>query len=303
MDAVRVAALLVTLALSPAPAQDSRPGIGAYSGTGVWVDRYDFARLDDPEGAVAEMASHGVRTLYLETASWRVPHGVDIVDPDATERMIVAAHANGMQVVAWYLPGFRNLRLDMRRVRAALEFETIEGQRFDSFALDIEANEVNPLWKRNLALLRLSRMIRREVGPDYALGAITPDQQSTSNGNVLWPAFPYAALAQYYDVFLPMAYSTFNRAKGPARVYGYIADNVRFVRAATDRPVHVIGGITDAMRAAEERAVARAARDSGAHGVSLYKYPLYDAGSWTALAVFSPESAPPPFEASAHRRR
>jgi hypothetical protein len=287
MDALRVATLLVTLALSPAAAEASRPGVGAYSGTGAWVDRYDFARLDEPEAAVAEMAQHGIRTLYLETASWRVPRNVDIVDPEATERMIVAAHASGMRVVAWYLPGFMDLRMDMRRVRAALEFQTADGQRFDSFALDIEANEVNPLWRRNLALLRLSRMVRREVGSRYALGAIVPDQLSTSYGNVLWPAFPYAALARYYDVFLPMAYSTFERARGARAVYAYTAANVRFVRRATRRRVHLIGGITDGMRASEEEAVARASRDAGAYGVSLYKYPLYDRGSWDALAAFS----------------
>lgn len=288
MDALRVAALLVTLALSPTAAQASRPGVGAYSGTGVWVDRYDFARIREPEQAVAELAANGIRTLYLQTGSWRTPADVEIVAPETTERMIVAAHANRMRVVAWYLPGFMDLRIDMRRVRAALEFETADGQRFDSFALDIEANEVNPLWKRNRALLELSRRIRREAGNRYALGAIVPDQLSTSSGNVLWPAFPYAALARHYDVFLPMAYSTFERANGARGVYAYTAANVLFVRAATRRRVHVIGGITDAMRASEEQAVVRAARDAGAYGVSLYKYSLYDRGSWDALAAFAP---------------
>jgi len=113
-----------------------------------------------------------------------------------------------------------------------------------------------------------------------------PDQRSTSRGNVLWPSFPYAATARYYDVFLPMAYSTFDRARGPARVYRYTADNVRFVRAATRRPVHLIGGLTDTMSHAEQVAVVRASRDAGAIGTSLYKFPLYDAGSWTALASF-----------------
>ncbi|MFL5896353.1 MAG: hypothetical protein ACJ76Z_14730 [Thermoleophilaceae bacterium] len=287
MDALRAAALLVTLALAGPAAQAHRPGVGAYSGTGAWVDRYDFARLDDPEGAVADMAAHGVRTLYVETASWRVPRDVDIVDPDATERLIVAAHANQMRVVAWYLPGLKDRAIDMRRIRAALGFETLDGERFDSFALDIEANVVNPVWKRNVSLLKLSRDIRREVGEDYPLGAIVPDQLSTSYGNVLWPAFPYSALAEYYDVFLPMAYSTFKRAKGAKRVYAYTAANVRFVRRATGRRVHVIGGLTDGMRGSEEAAVAKAARDAGAYGVSLYKYPLYDDGSWAALSSFA----------------
>jgi hypothetical protein len=287
MDALRLAAVLVTLALSAPVAQASRHGVGAYSGTGAWIDRYDFARLEDPESVVAAMAGHGVRTLYLETASWRVARNVDIVDPEATGRLIAAAHANGMRVVAWYLPGLADRRIDMRRIRAALDFATADGQRFDSFALDIEANQVNPVWKRNASLLKLSRDIRREVGERYALGAIVPDQLSTSSGNVLWPAFPYAAVAKYYDVFLPMAYSTFKRANGAKAVYAYTAANVRFVREATRRRVHVIGGLTDGMRASEQAAVARAARDAGAYGVSLYKFPLYDDASWAALSSFA----------------
>jgi hypothetical protein len=288
MDALRIAALLVTLALSPAPAPVTQPGVGAYNGTGAWVDRYDFARLDDPELAVAEMADHGVKTLYIETASWRVPRGVDIVDPEATATMIEMAHARGMRVVSWYLPDFKNLRRDRRRIRAALDFKTPAGQTFDSFALDIEATEVNPLWRRNAALMRLARWIRHEAGDAYPIGAIVPDQLSTSRGNVLWPSFPYAAAARWFDVFLPMAYSTFNRARGATGVYRYTAANVGFVRRATGKPVHLIGGLTDAMSGSEQRAVARAARDAGAIGASLYKYPLYDSGSWSALSAFGP---------------
>jgi hypothetical protein len=286
MDALRVAAILVTLALAPHPARTAQAGPVAYSGSGAWIDRYDFARLEDPEFAVAEMADHGVRTLYVETASWRVPNRVDIVAPRQTQDLIAAAHANDMRVVAWYLPGFANLRTDMRRIRAALQFRTPDGQAFDSFALDIEANVVNPVSRRNAALLRLTRMIRREVGPAYELGAIVPDQLSTSRGRVLWPSFPYAAAAKYYDAFLPMAYSTFNRARGAAGVYRYTANNVRFVRRATGRPVHLIGGRTDGMTHAEQTAVARAARDAGAIGASLYKFKLYDEGSWAALSTF-----------------
>jgi hypothetical protein len=174
----------------------------------------------------------------------------------------------------------------MRRVRAALQLRTADGQAFDSFALDIEASEVNPVWRRNAALLKLSKMIRAEVGPGYELGAIVPDQLSTSHGNVLWPSFPYAATAGYYDVFLPMAYSSFNRARGAAGVYRYTAANVRFVQRATGRPVHVIGGLTDDMSHAEQLAVTRASRDAGAIGASLYKFPLYDTGSWAALSLF-----------------
>ncbi|MFL5896612.1 MAG: hypothetical protein ACJ76Z_16055 [Thermoleophilaceae bacterium] len=287
MDALRLAALVVTLALAPHAAHAGRPGIGAYAGTGAWIDRYDYARLEDPESAVAAMAGRGMRTVYLETASWKVARTVDVVDPGTTARLIAAAHANGMRAVAWYLPGLRDRRIDMRRIRAALRFTTPDGQHFDSFALDIEATLVNPLRARNVSLVKLSRDLRRAAGDRYALGAIVPDKLSTTSGDVLWPYFPYAALADYYDVFLPMAYSSVGRASGAKRVYDYTLANVRFVRAATRRRVHVIGGITDALRGREQAAVVRAAQDGGAYGVSLYKYTRYDDGSWAALSSFS----------------
>lgn len=287
MQAVRLAALLVTLALSPpAPAAPARPGVVAYQGTGAWIDRYDYDGLEDPRLAVADMAAHGVKTLYLETASWKVPSRVDIIAPLQVADLIDAAHATGMKVVAWYLPGFVDLSADMRRIRAALGFRTIGGGTFDGFALDIEANAVNPVSRRNAALFRLTRMIRTAVGQNYALGAIVPDELSTAGSSGLWPHFPYATAARYYDVFLPMAYSSFGRARGASGVYRYTAANVRFVAAATGRPVHVIGGITDAMTTSEQAAVARAARDAGAIGASLYKYQLYGDSSLAALSMF-----------------
>ena len=294
MDAVRLAALIVTLALPhhgaalPAHgARAERPATVVYAGTGAWVDRYDFNRMADPAGIVRDMAVHGVETLYIETASWRVPRSVDIVAPEATAEMVDAAHANGIKVVAWYLPGFADRAIDMRRIRAALAFTTPSGQRFDSFALDIEANIVNPLRRRNASLLRLSRSIRRAAGPDYALGAIVPDSRSTCCGG-LWPGLPYRALARTYDVFLPMAYSTFGRAWTARGVYSYTRDNVRFLRAVTGRPVHIIGGLTAQMDESTQYAVTRAARDSGAYGVSFYKYMDYDEASWEAMASFEP---------------
>ena len=123
---------------------------------------------------------------------------------------------------------------------------------------------------------------------DYALGAIVPDQRSTSYGHVLWPGFPYRALAATYDVFLPMAYSSFGRAASASGVYDYTARNIAYVHDVTHRPVHVIGGLAGDISADAEAAVVHAARDVGAYGVSLYKYARYDPASWTALADFGP---------------
>src|SRR5947209_16677843 len=105
MDALRLAALLVTLALSPTVPRAAQPAPVAYSGSGTWIDRYDFNRLPRPDLAIADMAAHGVKTVYVETASWKVPRRIDIVAPEQTRQLITAAHAHGMKIVAWYLPG------------------------------------------------------------------------------------------------------------------------------------------------------------------------------------------------------
>src|SRR5262249_46231209 len=150
---IRLAALFVTLALSghaaaPAPvhrAQVAADAPAVYVGSGAWGDRYDYPHLRDPGAAGVGMgAPRGLRP-YPETASYKAPRGVDVVAPAQIDRWIAAAHTYGLQVVAWYLPGLYDLRLDLRRVRAAIAYQSADGQSFDGFALDIEANLVNPV--------------------------------------------------------------------------------------------------------------------------------------------------------------
>jgi hypothetical protein len=260
--------------------------VDVYRGVGAWVDMYDPAELGNPWPVLVEMRDHGVRTLYLETASWRVPKALDFKDQQAVDLFLDEAHAMGIKVVAWYFPGFDDLQTDMRRSRAVLDYATPNGrQRFDGFAVDIESQRIRPVPARNAAMLRYSRALRRYAGPDYALGAITPDLRSTTVSPGLWPGFPYRAAARYYDVFLPMAYSS-DRGHGTAYVYSYSRANVRVVRSLTGRRVHLIGGLSDALGPGEHAAVARGARDGGAIGASFYDFALGQSDTWRALTPF-----------------
>ena len=266
------------------PPQHSRP-VSAYRGPGAWIDIYSRAELARPEAVVDELAARGVRTLYLETANYRRAPSQLIVHPRADARFLDAAHARGLRVVAWYLPGLRDLVADMRRAVAAIEFESSTGERFDGFALDIESTVVQPISRRNQAVLTLSRGLREAVGRDYALGAIVPDDLSTTCHGCLWPGFPYRSLGRIYDVFLPMAYSTF-RGHGPRFVARYTRANIARVRRLSGRPgapVHVIGGLADGLDAREAVAVVGAARSAGALGVSLYNVGRSGAADWAAL--------------------
>jgi hypothetical protein len=280
-------ALKKPAALAPKPAKRAeRPGVDVYRGVGAWVDMYDPAELGNPWPVLEEMKRNGVRTLYFETASWRVSKKLDFKDEEAVELFLDEAHALGIKVVAWYLPGLDDLRTDLRRSRAVLDYETPRGhQRFDGFAIDIESQRVRAVPARNAALMKYTRALRRYAGDDYALGAITPDLRSTTVSPGLWPGFPYRAAARYYDVFLPMAYSSY-RGHGASYVYPYSRTNVSTVRALTGRPVHLIGGLTDALTDSEAAAVVRGVRDGGGIGASFYDFAIHQDGAWRALSLF-----------------
>jgi hypothetical protein len=192
-------------------------------------------------------------------------------------RLIRAAHAWDMQVVAWYLPGLDNLRRDLRRSLAAIRFRTWEGQAFDSFALDIEAMRVEPVWKRNRRLVGLSRRIRAAAGAELPLGAITPPWFYD------WPNFPYRALARAFDVFLPMNYFL---EPGPVGARMHTVRNIRLIRQATGDPdvaIHSVGGVADNLSPKQTRAVVRAGRAEGILGTSLYDVFTSRGGDWRAL--------------------
>jgi hypothetical protein len=241
--------------------------VAVFRGLGAWVDIFDDQGWADPEGTVLALQQQGVKTLYLQTCNYRCKE--DVHRPTTLSRWIDAAHANGIKVVAWYLPGFEDMALDERRSLAAIDFQSATGQRFDGFALDIEAREVDPVKKRNRRMLDLSRRIREVSGTAYPLGAITIPWWWD------WGApFPYAGLDQIYDAFLPMVYFGYrsNGAKG-ARMN--VAKNIQEVREGTGRPntfVHPIGGIANDLNAREVGTYVKTSERRHAIGVSLYDH-------------------------------
>lgn len=273
---------------SPAPAAVDA-SLDAYKGLGMWVDIYDDSAWKDPTAAVADMAKHGVRTLYLETGNSR--SSFTIKSPAATREFIRAAHAKKMYVVAWYLPDMTNLSKDYKRIKAAIDFRTSDGQKFDSFALDIESGAIKKVSARNKALTTLSAKIRAYVGASYHMGAIIPSPVGLSKKGGYWGDFPYQMCAEKYDVFVPMSYYTYH-GKGATAAYKDTLENVRILRSkpgCKDEPIHLIGGIAGRQStAAETRAFVRAVNESDIFGASLYSWPGTDGGDWKALSAIKP---------------
>lgn len=269
----------VVVALAPAPSR-----LEAYRGLGSWIDIYDTRAWQDPAAAVRDMSARGVRTLFIETANFSAK--TDIVYPDQLRVFISEAHARHMYVVAWYLPNMSADPLDYNRVVQAIDLTTADGQRFDSFALDIESSAVKPDALRNQGLATLSARIRDHVGPKYPLGAIIPSPYGLSLKKGSWNDFPYQAIAQTYDVFVPMDYYTYH-ASNAAQAYDITAACTRVIRAqpgCATIPVHMIGGIAEKSSPGEVQQFVRASRETGCIGASLYGWAGTTDPAWREMA-------------------
>jgi hypothetical protein len=275
---VLLVVLASTLWTPPVAAVTGQDRLAAYRGLAAWTDIYDTKIYEKPVAAVRTMHAQGVRTLFLETANYRID--TPIFRPDVVATVIEAAHRRGMNVVAWYLPSFTNVDRDYRRSMAAIRFRTPNGHRFDGFAMDIESDVVRDVAVRNKRMDRLSKRVRAAVGPDYALGAIVPEADAK-----YWHGFPYQTVARHYDVFLPMAYYTF-RTSGSVGVTRWMRRNVAAIREATGDPrvpIHLIGGLSKDTTLAELQAFVDVATARRVMGASVYEFETTTAKQWSVL--------------------
>ncbi len=259
----------------------SRHDLSAYTGAGTWVDAFDFSpahsngKPDVTPADVDRMAAAGVRTLYIQSARPEDPAAPgDLLEPALLGQFLARAHARGMRVVAWYLPHLSNLDDDMRHVSASLAFSS-GGHRFDGFGLDIEWRAAVPDHARRSAqLVELSRRIRSEAGERPVSAIVMPPVLTEVVNPAFWPGFPWAGIAAFYDVWLPMGYWTNRtRASGYRDAARSTEENVRRLRAHLgDVPIHAIGGIGDAATAADYEDFARVCEEQGLIGCSVYDW-------------------------------
>ena len=114
---------------------------------------------------------------------------VDLVGPAALGRFIDAAHADGLRVVAWYLPSFKNVARDL----AARARRSDSGRRRArrSTRSRSTSRRSRPLGEETPArLLALSRPFASAVGRQYPLGAIIPSPVGMRAASGLLAAVP-----------------------------------------------------------------------------------------------------------------
>jgi hypothetical protein len=278
--AVTAALLLAPLQAPAAPKADAV----VFQGLGTWVDVYDAPAYKAPTATAAKIAARGVRTVYVETANDR--SATDVVNPAKLGLFVDALKARGIKVVAWYLPGFVQPQLDVRRTRAMLAFRTPTGASFDGVALDIESLRLKSAGLRTTRLVALSKLLRVEAG-DTPIAAITYPSRGFERHPTWWPGFPWEQVTALVDAWIPMTY-TGGGFKGYDATYGYVARSLRLLRASVgpDIPVHAAGGVANRMTAEELKAFVDAVTDDGTiTGWSLYAFQTTGPKGWASLAA------------------
>ena len=263
------------------PARATAGGrIAPFSGMGTWVDVFEWApsyaspagsAADLPPTAVDRMAAEGVQVLYLQATRFNNPTGGDIVDPDVLAQWLERARANGITVVAWYLPTLTDPAADLRRLKAMATLPHVAG-----IGVDIESTAVKDPAVRSARMVELSKAVRAAM-PDRPLSAIVLPAVDTDVVNLsYWPGFPWKEIRGIYDVWQPMGYWTNRTTKSGYRdAERYTRENVERLRAHLGDPkavVHPIGGIMDKATPADVTGYLKAVRETGCVGASLYTW-------------------------------
>jgi hypothetical protein len=272
-----VVALLAVIAAPAAASPDPAQRAAVFAGTGLWVDIYD-AIIRDPEFVVEQAVEHDIDVIYIETSNWRSPR--DVMYPDEVREVIRLARPQGIRVVPWYLPGYRDIPLDRRRFQAAVEVGG-DALPVDGLGVDIEADIVSD---RVVRARRAAAMVRwlRATYPDLPMAGIVP-----RDALAWWRIFPYRAVRAHTDVMMPMCYTS--RHLSPRATRAMARDCVTTIHRETgdpEAPVHVIAGVTDFLSTPQLVAAARGARDGGAKGFSLYNLETTTVSDWRAIDVW-----------------
>ena len=276
--------MVVLAALFAAGSARTVPPASPYRGLGTWISIFSRSSHTDPARLADALAGRKVRTLFIQTGNYS--QDVDVVRPAHLGAVIEAAHARHIAVVAWYLPSFTDPATDLRRSLAAVRFRSANGERFDGFALDIEATLVRNAHRRTARLLALSHELRAAVGTRYSLGAIIPSPVGMVRLPWYWPGFPYAGLARVYDAVVPMAYFS-SRVHTAAGVARYARRSIDIIRAESGRPslpIHVSGGSSGATSLSEAKAFVHTVVACHVAGFSLYDYSGTAPAVWRVLA-------------------
>ncbi len=294
MVALGVSLGATVLAFAPSAGADE-PSLAVFKKLGAWVDVFDYTpRLQNAGMApritpdsVSDMAALGVKTLYVQVANPDGAPANQLTDRAELRALLERAHALDIAVVPWFLPRSVSPADDLATMKQIVKLR-VGGKSFDGIGLDLESGEVPDIPLRNERTVTFAKQVRHLVGTSMPVAAIVyPAVQLEVLNTTLWPDFPYKAVNQYADVWMPMSYYTYRSADSGLRsAYRYTVDSVDRLRKRVgdpNVPVHLIGGLAEESTPDDYLDMSRAAKATDALGWSIYDYVTTGSWAWPYL--------------------
>ena len=254
------------------------------AGKGMWFTNY-LPHHSDVDQMMRAAKLAGITHVYAEVAI--TPYG--FYARDTLNRLIPAAHKQGIAVIAWVYPYLRDVSLDVRLTKLVADYVTPTGERADGVAADIE--EVID----RASVYSYGQLTRALLGDDTLMVAAVFHPRAE-------PDYPYDAIAASWNVLAPMDYwhSRASKLYGRADVTRFVAVSIITIRAAmgmNQLPIEELGqtynmftddftGGATAPGWDEMIADMDAAKDYGCIGVSYFEWQTATQEQWQAISRY-----------------
>ncbi len=277
---------------SPDPATHQAGGVPIWqkiAGKGMWFTNY-LSHHADVNALMRAAKLAGITHVYAEVAI----SNYGFYAPNALDRLLPAAHAEGIAVIAWVYPYLHDISADVRLTQWVASYATPSGLVPDGIATDVEETD------DSASVYTYGQVLRALFGPDELMVAAVYHAFAQTY-------YPYAAIAASWNVLAPMDYwhSHANRVYSPQKVTTFVGNSIVTIRAAlgaldtnTHLPIEELGQTYDmftndgvnggnAPTADEITADMRAARDTGCIGVSWFEWQTASQAEWAAITAFA----------------
>ncbi len=270
-------------------------------GKGMWATNY--VAHDSDIGAMLRAAkAAGITHIYTEVAISQF----GFYAQNSLDRLLPAAHAAGIKVIAWVYPQFTSVTDDIRLSAAVAHYKTPSGDQADGLAADIEGPDNDGLLGPGAAYT-YGQVLRGLLGPGELMVAAVFHPLAR-------PSYPYAELAASFNALAPMDYwhSHSSHDYTPADVRRFVTTSVVSIRAAlaligaANMPIEELGQTydmfngtvgtpgepagTDAQDAPtpdEVTADMQTARELGCIGVSFFDWQTATQPQWAVISQYS----------------
>jgi hypothetical protein len=232
------------------------------AGKGMWIWLFDQVEQGNPAQIVRRARQLGLSHLYVRSSS--TTSGYKFLRD--IDRIVPAAHAAGIKVVAWDFPTLSDPGRDAARIARVISHRTPGGHRVDGVAVDLEtaAEGVHLTRGRAIAFSRTLYHLR-----PTSFRVLVPPRPSPAMRRI----YPYEII-RYYSAVAPMVY-WINREP-----LSLVRSTIKFLKQF-GKPIAPIGQAYDAAAdggpagrptGATLLQFAEAARRAGAVGVSFWSW-------------------------------